>query len=59
MNYLILRGQLLALLLLRHALTITDPDGDDDASAFFSVSRIEICFLKFERKNNVYNRMGL
>lgn len=32
--------QLMALLLLRHALTITDPDGDDDASAFFSVSGI-------------------
>ncbi|XP_022144437.1 uncharacterized protein LOC111014120 [Momordica charantia] len=28
---------LLALLLLRHALTITDPDGEDDASAFFSI----------------------
>ncbi|KAF8408104.1 hypothetical protein HHK36_007246 [Tetracentron sinense] len=28
---------LMALLLLRHALTMTDPDGDDDASAFFSI----------------------
>lgn len=28
----------MALLLLRHALTVTDGDGDDDPSAFFSVS---------------------
>jgi len=28
---------LMALLLLRHALTITDPDGEDDASTFFSL----------------------
>lgn len=40
-------------------MTITDPDGDDDASAFFSVSRVEICFLKFERINNVYDQMDL
>ena len=32
--------QLIALLLLRHALTITDPDGEDDTSTFFSVSGI-------------------
>ncbi|GAB2248896.1 hypothetical protein Droror1_Dr00012255 [Drosera rotundifolia] len=28
---------LMALLLLRHALALTDPDGDDDVSAFFSI----------------------
>ncbi|KAF2291911.1 hypothetical protein GH714_036083 [Hevea brasiliensis] len=28
---------LMALLLLRHALTVTDPDGDDDVSTFFSL----------------------
>lgn len=30
--------QLMALLLLRHALSVTDSDGDDDPSTFFSVS---------------------
>jgi hypothetical protein len=34
--------QLMALLLLRHALTATDSDGEDDVSAFFSVSWIGI-----------------
>ena len=38
--------QLIALLLLRHALTITDPDSgdDEDTSTFFSVSGIRMCF---------------
>jgi len=34
--------QLMALLLLRHALTATDSDGEDDVSTFFSVSWIGI-----------------
>lgn len=33
--------QLMALLLLRHALTVTDADGDDDVSTFFSVSEAQ------------------
>ncbi|KAB5544498.1 hypothetical protein DKX38_012610 [Salix brachista] len=33
---------LMALLLLRHALTLTDSDADDDVSTFFSVSGIDI-----------------
>lgn len=39
--------QLMALLLLRHALSITDDDGegDDDASTFFSVSIFEKLML--------------
>lgn len=39
--------QLMALLLLRHALTLTDADGDDDdTSAYFSVCQTcyTICF---------------
>ena len=32
----------MALLLLRHALTLTDSDADDDVSTFFSVSGIDI-----------------
>lgn len=38
-HFVYLSCQLMALLLLRHALTIPDEDGDDDASAYFSVSR--------------------
>jgi hypothetical protein len=30
----------MALLLLRHALSISDNEGDDDASTMFSVSRV-------------------
>lgn len=37
--------QLMALLLLRHALNITNADGDDDASNFFSVSEICVLFI--------------
>ncbi|KAJ6801727.1 uncharacterized protein M6B38_195795 [Iris pallida] len=36
---------LMALLLLRHALTISNGDGDDDASTYFSVSEIYIHFI--------------
>lgn len=36
--------QLMALLLLRHALYVTSPDGEeDDVSTFFSVSNADIC----------------
>lgn len=43
--------QLMALLLLRHSLTINNGEDDDDASTFFSVSGVSsmfgptICFL--------------
>jgi hypothetical protein len=40
-NILFFYVQLMALLLLRHALTLTDED-DDDTSAMFSVSEITI-----------------
>lgn len=33
--------QLMALLLLRHALSITDPDAEDDTATFFSVRQFE------------------
>lgn len=36
--------QLLALLLLRHALYLTNGDGEDDAYTFFSVSKTLIFF---------------
>lgn len=43
--------QLMALLLLRHALSVTDADGEEDASTFFSVSGIRtlhhFIFLSF------------
>lgn len=38
--FFIVSCQLMALLLLRHALSLTNAEGDDDASTFFSVSRI-------------------
>lgn len=40
--------QLMALLLLRHALSVTDSDADDDPSTFFSVSHFSFfCFSSF------------
>lgn len=44
--YLISIWQLMILLFLRHALEVTDPDGDDYMSAFFSVSRVHCFNLK-------------
>lgn len=38
--FLNMHWQLMALLLLRHALAVTDGDGDDDPSTIFSVSWI-------------------
>jgi hypothetical protein len=46
--YSLVSWQLMALLLLRHALSLTNADGEDDASTFFSVSKI----LVFEFKNS-------
>lgn len=40
--------QLMALLLLRHALSVTDSDADDDPSTFFSVSDLSsFCYVVY------------
>lgn len=44
--YSVVSWQLMALLLLRHALSLTNADGEDDASTFFSVSKISVFEFK-------------
>ena len=46
--------QLLALLLLRHALYLTNGDGEDDAYTFFSVSETSNFFPPFNSIIFVY-----
>ena len=48
-NSFLVSSQLMALLLLRHALSLTTADGDDDASTFFSVSRIWVFQFVLEK----------